>query len=56
MGPSEVVHDLDVTFKILAADLRPFAPGRRSAIVRIVPEFVSGRRIVHELDEGPAPL
>ncbi|HET9442009.1 MAG TPA: pyridoxamine 5'-phosphate oxidase family protein [Acidimicrobiales bacterium] len=56
VGPSEVVHDLDVTFKILAADLRPFAPGRRSAIVRIVPEFVSGRRIVHELDEGPAPL
>ena len=48
VGPSRVVHDLDVTFKVLAAGLEPFADGGRAAIVQIRPEFVSGRRIVHE--------
>ena len=51
VGRAEVVHDLDVTFKVLAADLEPFADGSRSAIVRIEPTFLSGRRLVH----GPSP-
>jgi nitroimidazol reductase NimA-like FMN-containing flavoprotein (pyridoxamine 5'-phosphate oxidase superfamily) len=48
VGPSEVVHDLDVTFKVLDAGLEPYADGRRSAIVRIEPTMVTGRRIVHQ--------
>jgi uncharacterized protein len=47
VGASEIVHDLDVTFKTLEAGLQPYADGPRGAIVRIVPTFVSGRRIVH---------
>ena len=47
VGRSEVVHDLEVTFKVLDARLEPFADGRRCAIVRITPDFISGRRIVH---------
>ena len=47
VGQSEVVHDLDVTFKVLEAGLLPYADGPRGAIVRIVPTFVSCRRIVH---------
>jgi nitroimidazol reductase NimA-like FMN-containing flavoprotein (pyridoxamine 5'-phosphate oxidase superfamily) len=52
VGPSEVVHDLDVTDQVLAADLEPFADGLRTSIVRIRPSFVSGRRIVHEPPPG----
>jgi hypothetical protein len=48
VGQSQVVHDLDVTFKVMEANLEPFAGGGRSAIVQIRPEFISGRRIVHE--------
>lgn len=48
VGRSEVVHDLDVTIQVLGAGLEPYADGARSAIVRISPAFVSGRRIVHE--------
>lgn len=48
VGPSRVVHDLDVTFKVLAAHLEPLADGKRDAIVQIRPEFMSGRRLVHE--------
>lgn len=48
VGGSQVVHDLDVTFKVLAAHLEPFADGDRVAIVQIRPEFISGRRLVHE--------
>ena len=48
VGRSEVVHDLDVTRKVLAADLEPYADGTRTSIVRIRPVFVSGRRIVRE--------
>lgn len=51
VGPAEVVHDLDVTGRLVAAGLEPYAEGRRSVIVRITPTFVSGRRIVH--DTGP---
>jgi uncharacterized protein len=47
VGASEIVHDLDVTFKSLEAGLEPYVDGPRGAIVRIVPTFVSGRRIVH---------
>lgn len=48
VGRAEVVHDLDVTGKVLAAQLEPFADGRRKFIVRIEPTFLSGRRIVHD--------
>lgn len=48
VGRSEVVHDLDVAFKVLDAGLEPFATGVRTAIVRIHPEFVSGRRVLRE--------
>lgn len=47
VGRAEVVHDMDVTFKVLEAKLEPFADGPRSAIVRIEPTFLSGRRLVH---------
>jgi nitroimidazol reductase NimA-like FMN-containing flavoprotein (pyridoxamine 5'-phosphate oxidase superfamily) len=47
VGPSEIVHDLDVTAKVLAAGLEPWADGRRTDLVRITPGFLSGRRIVH---------
>jgi nitroimidazol reductase NimA-like FMN-containing flavoprotein (pyridoxamine 5'-phosphate oxidase superfamily) len=48
VGRSEVVHDLDLTFKVVDSQLQPFAGGRRSGIVRISSDFISGRRIVHE--------
>ena len=37
VGPSEVVHDLDVTFKTLEAGLQPYVDGPRGAIIRIEP-------------------
>jgi nitroimidazol reductase NimA-like FMN-containing flavoprotein (pyridoxamine 5'-phosphate oxidase superfamily) len=46
VGPAEVVHDLDVTFKALGTHLTPWAGGTRTSIVRVTPEFVSGRRLV----------
>jgi nitroimidazol reductase NimA-like FMN-containing flavoprotein (pyridoxamine 5'-phosphate oxidase superfamily) len=45
VGRSEVVHDLDTTFKVLDSGLQPFAGGLRSAIVRIDMEMISGRAI-----------
>jgi uncharacterized protein len=48
VGRSEVVHDLDVTSKVLATGLEPYADGIRTSIVRVNPVFVSGRRIVRE--------
>jgi len=48
VGRSQVVHDLDVTWQVLHAGLEPYADGRRADIVRIRPEIVTGRRIVHE--------
>ena len=49
VGPAEVVHDIAVTFQVLEAGLEPLAGGTgRTAIVRIEPSFISGRRIVHE--------
>jgi nitroimidazol reductase NimA-like FMN-containing flavoprotein (pyridoxamine 5'-phosphate oxidase superfamily) len=47
VGQSEVVHGVDMAFKVLDAGLEPDADGIRSSIVRIVPSFVSGRRIIH---------
>lgn len=46
VGLSEVIHDLDVDYDELAADLEPMSDAERSVIVRIHPSFVSGRRIV----------
>ena len=46
IGPSEVVHDLTMTFKVLDAAIGPWAGGIRTNIVRIRPELISGRRIV----------
>ena len=48
VGRSEVSHDVDVVFKALNARLEPLAGGRRSALVRIEPTFISGRRIVRD--------
>src|SRR5687767_10927023 len=47
VGRSEVVHDLEMTFRVLDSGLEPYADGPRTSIVRITPVFVSGRRIVH---------
>jgi uncharacterized protein len=47
VGRSEIVCALDVAFKASEAGLEPWAEGPRTSIVRIHPEFVSGRRIVH---------
>ena len=46
VGHSEVVHDLDTTFKVLDIGLQPWADGFRSSIVRIAIDMISGRRIV----------
>jgi nitroimidazol reductase NimA-like FMN-containing flavoprotein (pyridoxamine 5'-phosphate oxidase superfamily) len=46
VGRAEVVHDLNMSFKVLDARLEPLAGGHRTAIVRIEPTFLSGRRIV----------
>lgn len=56
IGRSEVVHDLVMTRLVIDAGLEPFAEGRRSNIVRILPEIVTGRRIVHARQEVPSPL
>lgn len=55
VGRSEVVHDLDATFQVLAAKLEPFADGSRPSLVRIHPDFVSGRRIVHAQERRTEP-
>jgi uncharacterized protein len=47
VGRSQVVHDLDVTLQVLAAGLEPWAEGNRTNIVRVTPELLSGRRLVH---------
>jgi nitroimidazol reductase NimA-like FMN-containing flavoprotein (pyridoxamine 5'-phosphate oxidase superfamily) len=46
VGRCEVVHDLEVTFEVLQAGLEPWVENR-TELVRIKPEFISGRRIVH---------
>ena len=47
VGPAEVIDDPALASKVAAAGLEPFVDGPRSTIVRIVPTFVSGRRLVH---------
>jgi hypothetical protein len=46
-GRSEIVHNLDITAKVLTAGREPWADGRRTDLVRITRGFLSGRRIVH---------
>jgi nitroimidazol reductase NimA-like FMN-containing flavoprotein (pyridoxamine 5'-phosphate oxidase superfamily) len=47
VGKAHVVHDLDLTFKALAANLEPWAAAEsRTSLVRVDIEFLSGRRIV----------
>jgi uncharacterized protein len=48
VGRAEVVHDLAMSCKVLDAQLEPLAGGRRTAIVRIEPTFLSGRRLIPE--------
>ena len=48
VGPSEVVHDLEVSADATYAGLVPYADGPRPTLVRVTPTFVSGRRIVHD--------
>jgi nitroimidazol reductase NimA-like FMN-containing flavoprotein (pyridoxamine 5'-phosphate oxidase superfamily) len=46
VGQASVLHDLDVTFRVVAAGLEPWAGDEgRTSIIRIQPTFVSGRRI-----------
>lgn len=45
VGPSEIVHDADLAFRVLGAAIEPWAGGIRTSIVRIRPELVTGRRI-----------
>jgi len=46
VGRADVVHDVEMAFKVLDAEIEPWAGGIRSCIVRIRPELVTGRRIV----------
>ena len=48
VGKGEVVHDVELALRVLAARLEPFAGGVRTVLVRIEPTFLSGRRIVHQ--------
>jgi nitroimidazol reductase NimA-like FMN-containing flavoprotein (pyridoxamine 5'-phosphate oxidase superfamily) len=55
MGIAEVITDPE-TVVWAHALVMPWAPGPRAELVRIVPEFVSGRRIRHGFvspDDGP---
>jgi uncharacterized protein len=47
VGQCEVVHDLDVTLEVLHAGLEPWVEGNRTKLIRIKPDLISGRRIVH---------
>lgn len=49
VGLSEVVHDVGVAARAVAAGLEPYAEGRRGNLVRIRPELISGRRVVHAI-------
>jgi hypothetical protein len=52
VGRSEIVHDLELTGRVIGAGLEPWAGGHRTEIVRITPGFVSGRRVVREHEDG----
>lgn len=47
VGPAEVVDEPDTGFMARLARLEPFVDGTRTAIVRIEPLFLSGRRLLH---------
>jgi len=47
VGRAEVSEDPALVARLHAARLAPYADGDRSAVVRVVPTFVSGRRLVH---------
>lgn len=47
VGRSEIAHDRDLAWRVAEAGLEPYADGWRGNIVRIHPEMVTGRRIVH---------
>ena len=49
IGQAEVVADPDTIAKVIATRLEPFVDGPRTAVVRIEPTFLSGRRLVHGL-------
>ena len=47
VGHAQVVEDDALRERVTAAGLESFVDGARTAIVRIEPTFVSGRRIIH---------
>jgi nitroimidazol reductase NimA-like FMN-containing flavoprotein (pyridoxamine 5'-phosphate oxidase superfamily) len=47
VGPAEVIDDPDLESRVTKAGLEPFVDGPRSTIVRILPTFLSGRRLMH---------
>ena len=48
VGMAEEVHDVGLALRVAASGLEPDADGRRGHLVRIHPELITGRRIVHE--------
>src|SRR3546814_14172061 len=58
VGRSQVVHDLDTTFKVLAVGLDPWPARARSARVRTDLELIPGRPILpqdHLHGHAPVP-
>jgi uncharacterized protein len=49
VGLAEVVDDDELAVKLAAVHLEPLVDGPRTAIVRITPTFLSGRRLVHRI-------
>jgi nitroimidazol reductase NimA-like FMN-containing flavoprotein (pyridoxamine 5'-phosphate oxidase superfamily) len=47
VGRSETVHDVGIALRVAATGLEPDPEGRRGHLVRIRPEIVTGRRLVH---------
>ena len=47
VGTAEEVHDADELERVRHLDLRTWAEGARDHVVRIRPDFMSGRRIMH---------
>lgn len=46
VGVAEEVHDVELAFRVVDAELTPWADGDRSHIIRIRPTFISGRRVL----------
>ena len=47
VGVAEVVHDVPFLLKAASTGIDPYADGRRNHLVRIRPELLTGRRVVH---------